>query len=65
MSVSSGDGHASGAFANPSWNPMVPIHAQGCNVLTQTLHHVYCRDAARDWNRIEGNWKLKGKIKEK
>jgi len=22
-------------------------------------------DAARDWNRIEGNWKLKGKIKEK
>jgi hypothetical protein len=20
---------------------------------------------ARDWNRIEGNWKLKGKIKEK
>ena len=55
MSVSSGDGHASGAFANPSWNPMVPIHAQGCNVLTQTLHHVY----------IEGNWKLKGKIKEK
>jgi hypothetical protein len=34
---------------------MVPIHAQGCNVLTQTLHHVY----------IEGNWKLKGKIKEK
>jgi len=25
----------------------------------------FTRDAARDWNRIEGNWKLKGKIKEK
>jgi hypothetical protein len=27
-------------FAKP-WNPMVPIHVQGFNLLTQTLHYAY------------------------
>jgi uncharacterized protein YjbJ (UPF0337 family) len=33
---------------------------------TEPLQHPYRKEAAMDWNRIEGNWKqLKGKIKEK
>jgi len=43
---------------------MLPIHAQGCKVLTK-LCTTFTEGCCKGLNRIEGNWKLKGKIKEK
>jgi len=63
MSVSSGDGHASGAFANQVGTRCYPstLRLQGAhpNFAPRLLKGCY-----KGLDRIEGNWKLKGKIKE-
>jgi len=64
MSVSSGDGHASGAFANPSWNPMLPIHAQGCKVLTK-LCTTFTEGMLQGLESHRRKLEAEGKIKEK